>query len=141
MDPNKGLNQLDPKLKEAYERVMGTANAAQGTAPQQPAQTPAAATPPPAPASSQTASNPYGNLQQDAGTQASPQMVTSPASASYAPTPPPVFQSFNASAPQQPQATAGVKSKQKISLPILIVLGLMFFAVYAVLWMKVFKIF
>ena len=40
MDPKQPANQLDPKLKEAYERVMGTMPAA--STPQQPVNTPPA---------------------------------------------------------------------------------------------------
>lgn len=49
MDPKQQLNQLDPKLKEAYERVMGTPV---GATPAQPG-TPTAATSAPTPAAPQ----------------------------------------------------------------------------------------
>lgn len=155
MNP-KGLNNLDPKLRETYERVMGTSFAPPATpqAPQpapQPASEPAQNTPPvapPVPQPVQPVQQPppaAAPLPQSEPAPQDPQpaeMVQSPIS-----TP-----SFGASNPFQdplpPPAevianNAVVPSKKGSKLiPVLFTIGgIIFFVVYAIVWAKVFGLF
>ncbi len=104
MDQKKA-NQLDPKLKEVYERVMGTTVAQQPT------------TPPPAQAPSQTTQ-----------------------------TEPPPHVVHVAAAPTHTVVSAGSVTKKEnsekkspVSIPILILAGIVFLLVYALVWVKVFN--
>jgi len=155
MDP-KDINQLDPKLREAYERVMGTNIPAPSTpqAPNEPSVQPPAepSTPPfttstPAPASPPS----FDSSQTSPAAQENPPAEAPPApvhlDTSQAPnpvSPPPVYQSYNAeSGSQPPSSEAAVvhhSSRLSISTPILVVLGITFFIAYAALWIMVFGI-
>lgn len=109
MDPKK-MPDLDPKLKEAYERVMGTAvNGAKPVAVTPPAPTP---TPPPPPPAAQQTTPPETNT--------APQPVSSPAP-EVNPLPEP-------------------ENKKQFSPVILVVVGIVFFLVYILFWLKFFSI-
>lgn len=144
MDP-KDLNQLDPKLREAYERVMGTnvpspaqdlSGVSQNQAPEQniPTAAPSEPTPPP-PAQASPISQ---------ATEPPPVSIDTSQSSQTPTSPPPVYQSYsaeNGASPTSPQTTAVHHSSRfAISTPILVVLGVMFFAAYAALWIMVFGI-
>lgn len=122
MNP-KTPQDLDPKLKEAYDRVMGGNFSPAAPAPKIP-EIPKMETPTPA------ATNP-----------AIP--PATPLANPMGPTPvemPPI----NVVAPQAASAGQQVfstKKKSKISPMIFLILGLSFFAVYAVVWAKLFKLF
>lgn len=113
MNP-KTPQDLDPKLKEAYERVMG-GNQGQPLSPATPPGTPV---PPQAPPPSVPLTNPFANPQPPTTTN-----VQSPSSS--------------------PMGTNGkpMKKKLKMSPIIFLVVGLAFFVVYAVVWAKIFKLF
>lgn len=131
MDP-KSLNNLDPKMKETYDRVMGTT-----TTP--PAGTPPAQTTPTATAMPQSSPMP-----------ASPNAATSTASAGNAPfaSSPSLpdnlqFQAAIQTAPTQPGAVpVGQMPGQSSSLlKILYIVGsIVFFVAYTFLWIKIFNI-
>ncbi len=123
MNPNpKTPQDLDPKLKEAYDRVMG------------------------------------GNFSQPmptVPTNPPPKIEPVPAATAY-PTPPsipltnpipvvnnlaPLSAMSPSSAPIAAQPAASTKKKSKISPVLFLFVGLAFFAVYAVVWAKVFKLF
>ncbi len=119
MNP-KTPQDLDPKLKEAYDRVMG-ANVDNGSAPAQGPQV----VPPPQPMTPPTASVPPSQTPFNQTVEA----------------PPPI----NVSAPTYTvpnlQPAQPVKKKSKVSPVIFLVVGLAFFAVYAVVWAKIFGLF
>jgi hypothetical protein len=129
MNP-KSLNDLDPKLKETYERVMGTSV---GTSPATP---PTMETQPIAPPSL-------------AEPELIPQSVmTTPSSVEDST----VAQVFRADNPGKPSDAATVnppsgnavvkKASNKKMLPIIIAGGaIVFFAIYAVLWAKLLGLF
>lgn len=149
MNP-KGVNDLDPKLKEAYDRIMGTAlnPVPQNTQPQQPAApnlAPAAAaqTPPPAPAQAPTTpvnepTPPSTNtplMQTQVFTQSAPLVDNTPAQNITPAEPSSIFT-------QSPSSNAQPQKKKLNLLPILFVVGgLIFFGVYIVVWAKVFGLF
>lgn len=157
MDP-KNLNQLDPKIKEAYDRVIGTdLTSPQTSSPnaQIPTSEPSPQ-PPPEPSVSQFAppSPPpppsFGSSQTspqsvpDVSRQKTPQVPVHLDTSQTPETPVsslPVYQSFNSetgSQPVVPEATAiHHNSRLSVSTPILVVLGILFFAAYAVLWVMV----
>ena len=121
MNP-KTPQDLDPKLKEAYDRVMG-ANVDTGSVPVQGPQI----VPPPSPAVPPlTASAPIDQT---------------PFNRTVGASPPPI----NVSAPTYTvpnlQPAQPVKKKSKVSPVIFLVIGLAFFAVYAVVWAKIFGLF
>lgn len=155
MDP-KNLNQLDPRLKAAYDRVMGTdlstSNAPQAPNPNpqspivEPTQAPQFGTQNVPPAQEQAPQYSPPPLDSQPPTPAPPPVYLDTSSV---PTPapsvvPPVYQSFNSETGSQPQApeTATVhhSSRFSVSTPILVVLGIAFFIAYAVLWIMVFGI-
>ena len=122
MNP-KTPQDLDPKLKEAYDRVM------QGSF----SHPVSANNPPPPPPAPAAPSNPI----------APPPSIplTNPMMTASAPLPPLSVMSPS-SAPAFPQQQANpMKKKIKISPVIFLVIGLAFFAIYAVVWAKVFKLF
>ena len=122
MNP-KTPQDLDPKLKEAYDRVMG-ANVDTGSVPAQGSQI----VPPPSPAVpplTASASINQTPLNQTVGA-AFPPPINVPASTYTVPN----------LQPAQP-----VKKKSKVSPMIFLVIGLAFFAVYAVVWAKIFGLF
>ena len=120
MNP-KTPQDLDPKLKEAYDRVMGGSF----TPPPAPSsQPPKMENPPPAP-------NPTANLTMP---------EQNPFASPVTPMPPiSVMSPFVTT--QNGQQTILTKKKSKISPVIFLVVGLAFFAVYAVVWAKIFKLF
>lgn len=122
MDHKQQLSKLDPKLKEAYDKVMGTdlpAAPAQTPASQQPFQTVAAPAVPATPVAAPT-----------------PQVATPQASQ------PPLRRTtstVHVGYQLQPPKVATQK-KGKIS-PILIIAGIViFFVIYTVIWVKIFNI-
>jgi hypothetical protein len=141
MDPNKNLPGLDPKLKEAYERVMATSLPAN--------QTPAAT--PPSPVQPQP---------EPVTPQSSTPPVTAPVTPStpHIPQPTPEEPAPHAIAPHpMPMTTAGPKQassgstfvantgtatpgKSKISPVILITAGAIFFVVYTLFWLRFFNV-
>jgi uncharacterized membrane protein len=133
MNP-KGLNDLDPKLKETYERVMGTSlgeapTAVAAPAPKmetQPITQPVISQPQPAapaemPTPSAVADSTVSQVfrADDKNTPAETATVNSPSSKSETPT---------------------KKSGNKL-LPIIVIGALVFFAIYAVLWAKLLGLF
>lgn len=156
MDSKK--TNLTPELKEIYDRVMNTSRQAQkpATAPTPPSPTPTTQAPPAAPT---TQAPPLG---MPVATSISSSDAASPPS--MAPTPTPAVQSMGIpSLPEMPTTaedaltstparpvtsgntiafsgnvkdtqTVAVKKKSKISAPILIVLGIVFIAVWGVFW-------
>jgi cobalamin biosynthesis Mg chelatase CobN len=141
MDPKNSTSNfpshLDPKLKEAYERVMGTAHTAAGTTTAQPASQPSTQAPPPA---------------QPAPAAATPQQATVPGVVG-APTTTYQAPSLQPSTPHLTQTsppinTAHVATKPQAKTPdthksggtsgILVFFGLVIFLLaYAVVWVKV----
>lgn len=110
---------LDPKLKEAYDRVMGGNFA------------PSAPTAPP---------NPAPKIEPVPAPPTNPQPLpplTNPVSVNM---PPLNVMSPSSAASTEPPA-ANTKKKLKISPMIFLVAGLAFFAIYAVVWGKIFKLF
>ncbi len=130
MNP-KDVNNLDPKLKETYDRVMGTSF---GTNP--------TAAPTPAPAmETQSVTEP----QKETQTIPQPPPETSTPDTN-------VSQIFRADSSSKPSETTNVSSpsfkKETIAkiggnklLPIIIVVVVVFFAVYAVVWAKLLGLF
>jgi hypothetical protein len=134
MNP-KNINDLDPKLKETYERVMGTSFAQTPTQaapqPQQPLQTVVEPTQPPLAAQmAQPVETPIS----------APEMVPSPQMT-------PVNPAFTQTVTPPPNvmvgdATAPAKKKNAFLMPVLFVVGgVIFFVAYAVIWAKVFGLF
>jgi len=123
MDPQK-LSQLDPKLREAYQRVMGT------TIP----------TPPAAPIQTQA---PPPSIPSDPTQIPQPQPVpTQPATNfvqmnSEVPAP---AQNFTTPPPMPLAQTMAVKKKSGIIMPILFgFAALVFIAIYTLFWTKIFN--
>lgn len=116
----KTPQDLDPKLKEAYERVMGG-----NFTPSSPTQTltPKTETVPTQTASTMPASNPLPN----------------PAFAAN-PLPPPDVMSPS-STPQKEEPLATAKKKSKLTPLIFLVVGIVFFVIYALVWGKLFKLY
>lgn len=119
---SKNLGQLDPKLKAAYDRVMST-SVNTNTAPAAPAaaHTPSTATPPPVPTPPPAPPPPAHHTPLHA---TNLMESTTPSTGSTA----------------IPKVTEPKKAKGGISPVILIVGGIVFFAVYTLLWVTVFKI-
>lgn len=132
MDNN--LSGLDPKLKEAYERVMGTATPSTPPPPQTPQQTPQTAQP----------SVVKPTLEQTAQAQPSSQPVTpTPASQPQTPEEPTKDEASESTVAYQAftETNAGTaKKKSGISPIILIFGGIVFFIVYALVWIKLFNV-
>ncbi len=120
MNP-KTPQDLDPKLKEAYDRVMGG-----NFSPPAPAtSTPAPKIDNPIPSPTVTPippSNPFTNPTLPVDTP--PLNVMSPTTTA-----------------QNGERVVTTKKKPKISPLIFLIVGLAFFAVYAVVWGKIFKLF
>lgn len=110
----KGTSQLDPKLKEAYDRVMGT------VIPQH--QAPPSAPPPP--------STPQPQIVEQ---QAYQQPVQAYQAAVATPLP--------TSAPISTEAPVKTHKSSKMTVPILVLGGVVFFIVYTVVWAKIFGLF
>lgn len=111
MNPNTQQN-LDPKLKEAYDRVMGSQ-----INPQQ--QTPAASQPQPP---------------------VQPQKLEQQPAPSQPSGPQPIININTSSSSAKPQKVEKVKGKGGIPSVVWIVLALLFFGGYTFIWLKVFKI-
>ena len=153
MDPQK-LSQLDPKLRDAYQRVMG-ASTPQPQAPPSQAQTPPptpAPTPTPAPEPKPIPPEPTPPIQEPPVPKGQPAI---PQPEPAIPPKPPVqainFDQMNSSvaaAQTSPNLTAPapqaqtIPQKKKSSLmPILIGIAiLVFIAVYALFWTKIFNL-
>jgi hypothetical protein len=124
MDPQK-LSQLDPKLREAYQRVMGTTIPEPAAPNQAPAPAPLQPTPPVA--QPQPVTNP-----QAAPEPAIPQQPTSN------------FVQMNSTVAAIPadQAQSGTVLKKKSGLmPVLfIIAGLIFVGIYTLFWVKIFNL-
>lgn len=117
MDP-KNLSSLDPKLKEAYERVMGTSF----TPPTQ-TKTPTVTTPPPPPP------------QQTHSETVVPQVPSSDVPHAFV-APLNKHNSPHNPAPITPTQHSETQ-KRKISPAILILAGVVFFVAYGVFWIKI----
>ena len=133
MDP-KNPNQLDPKLKEAYDRVMSTTIAPNQTPPAAPAAsaTPAAPTAPVTPVPAVPASN---------AASATPAVPAAPMQTTteelHRTT------TFVATDPKTLAGPIGVATKKKgagVSPILLVLLGVVFFAVYTLVWFNVFNV-
>jgi len=126
MNP-KNINDLDPKLKETYERVMGTSLAENPTTPPTMETQPVEQTPP-------------------VSVQTQPEAPATPPIEDF--TVSQVFRADNTNEhaetttvnPPSKSDTAAKVNRKKI-LPIVIVVAIVFFAVYAVLWAKLLGLF
>lgn len=153
MDPQK-LSQLDPKLRDAYQRVMGTTIPEPQAAPVQQAQTPPQ-TPNPAPAPPpmpQPEPTPIPTIE-DPITQPTEPPVSQPQPLTPEPSvqtsnfvqmnsevaAAPSSPNFSAPAPMPQAQTMTVKKKNSM-MPILIgVAALIFVVIYALFWTKIFN--
>lgn len=115
---NPTAPQLDPKLKETYDRVMG-------------AQMPKATSSP----TTASIPQPSASVQSPAPVQPQPQTAERPAA--------PPAQVFVATPAAPTGKTVVVKNSngKKLSPVVLMVVGLAFFVVYTVVWLKIFAIF
>lgn len=132
MDPKKSAN-LTPELKEIYDRVMNTTP------------TPKLATPPPVQAPSALPQTPTSPQAPTPSPKAQPVPSLNAADEALSETPPRPLTtgntfSFNGTVKAQSDenSVATTKGKSKISLPILIVLGIVFIVVWAVFWAIIF---
>lgn len=145
MNP-KSVNDLDPKLREAYERVMGsnfTPKSVQNTSPQ-PAAQPQASQQSVAPNPTDPQSNtPLMQTtqvftQNPVSAQPPPQQQTEPIKQevpSPSADPTSIFT-------QSPSSTPALQKKKLNMLPILFAVGaIVFFGAYIVIWAKVFGLF
>lgn len=114
---DKNPLQLDPKLKEAYDRVMGTSV---GNTPQQ--------------------NPPQPHPQEQPKEQPQPQIANQPEPTVHETTVNPSPAPAQVAAAPTQKAVIAEKKKGKIS-PLVIVLGIIvFFAIYLVVWVKLFNI-
>ena len=143
MNP-KGVNDLDPKLRETYERVMGTSLQPAPPAANNPIQTPTQQTtqPPPQPVFKTEAVAPEPTVQVAVPVAPpAPEMIPSPqvfkASDPFKDIDPPPAEVLanNAVVPSKN------KKKSKLKPFLFVTVGLVFFVVYAVVWAKVFGLF
>lgn len=119
---DKNANNLDPKLKEAYDRIMGT-NFAPASKP--------------SPVSQQAQGAPLMKTEPVVQkTPVQPPAQEPPSPAQFSPTPEPPVSVFTQNGPISAQ-------KKKLNLlPIFFVLGgIIFLGVYAVVWAKIFGLF
>lgn len=161
MDPQK-LSQLDPKLREAYQRVMGTpipqpqVPPAQAQIPQPdptpaPQPQPEPTTPPQTPPQQQEPffipqpeTPPAGGPQPQATTQqASSNFTQMNSEVAAAPIEPQTqnanFSNF-ATPPAMPQAqTMAIKKKSGIMPVLYVIVGVVFLVVYTLFWTKIFN--
>ena len=125
MNP-KTINDLDPKLRETYERVMGTS-----TTP------PASAEPP----KIEVQPEPQLPEPQSQAIETQPPQLSGSGTASQ------IFRADDSSAKKDKQTSTvlgkdGKKAKTKLPIPLLIGLGVViFFAAYAVIWAKLLGLF
>ena len=147
MDPQK-LSQLDSKLRDAYQRVMGTPilqsqtppPPAGGPTPPMPDPTPA---PPPQPEPQPPAPT-GGPTPSTEEPPAAPQPAIPPAPEPAMPILPPAqssnFVQMNSEVGAMPSQTIPLKKKNGIMMPILIgIAGLAFVAIYTLFWTKIFN--
>lgn len=147
MNP-KNVNDLDPKLKEAYDRIMGTA-LTPTTKPE-----PKHTSPNPEQAQKSQAQAAEPQKQETAQTQNVPLMETSQiftqnqSSTDSVNSGTPLSQVFNSSGKSSGnvfnQAGSGTKTQKKKlnAVPILLIVGgLIFFVAYGVIWAKAFGLF
>lgn len=151
MDPKNQLSGLDPKLKEAYERVMGT-TIPPASPPPAPPQEPATSLP-----TSQTEPLPSPANQTSEPAPAQPPPVQEPSQEPPPqPEPPPVPPAQPSIAPAEPVpspvqsvqptgfvANASKKEKLvglKLSRPILMAVGAALLVLYIFFWMRVFNL-
>ena len=160
MDPQK-LSQLDPKLREAYQRVMGTSIP---TPPPMPDPTPAPApqpepstipTPPVQPPTPVPQPPPTGGPTPESSMPEPPVFEPQPAIPQPESIPTPQASNFvqmnsevpaapaantpNFSAPVQTQ-TVAIEKKSGVMIPILFgIAGLVFIAIYTLFWTKIFN--
>lgn len=118
---------LDPKLKEAYDRVMGTQ-----TSPSQPP-TPAPNVPP-----ASTIEQPV--TVPPTPTSFTPPIQPSPAHSEPAEPVEPVTQVYHAQAQPVSTTTLNSQKKSKISWWVFVLMGLAFFIVYTLVWIRVFNV-
>lgn len=117
MNPKTSAD-LDPKLKEAYDRVMG-----------------GNFTP-----STPTAPNPIPKIETVPAPATNPPpstSLTNPMSVNM----PPLSVMSPSTIASTEQPTTSTKKKSKISPIIFLIVGLVFFVIYAVVWGKIFKLF
>ncbi|MBI2337859.1 hypothetical protein HYU95_01635 [Candidatus Daviesbacteria bacterium] len=160
MDPKNQLSGLDPKLKEAYERVMGTIPPASpkpsgGEPASPPPQQPPTQEPTPPPAAIPQSPEPAALPQQPESPPPPPAAETSAVSNEPSPSPiqPPVQPAeppaqpdikqpihiatgFVANAPKKEKVGGGLK----ISRPIFMALGVTFLVLYVFFWIRVFNL-
>lgn len=149
MDP-KTFAKLDPKLRETYERVMGTAVPQKPTiipSPQSSTPTPdPAGAPPTTPGAAPAATSTPAGITQP--TESAHAVVAPPSTQPSTPPPLPATPMHNTIAvhtavasPSQDEkevkASSGVPAWKKI---VFIVLGVIFFSIYAVFWLLYFKV-
>ncbi len=152
MDP-KSLSNIDPKLRETYERVMGTTVAA----PPPTLATPAAPSSPPPPSDvpaplamdSTAPSSNYSSMAMPSTPEPTnpitPPVFTPAAPADPEPAPPaaPADPQPNLK-PQNLPSPASVTQNEHKTSPLLKALyligGIAFFAIYTIFWIKIFKI-
>jgi hypothetical protein len=139
MNP-KGVNDLDPKLRETYERIMGTTPGAPLENKDPQPQSPAAATEPPHPilethaeASIKSPAQSFLNPAVPSSSQTQTIKPNDPFSQTL--TPPAEVITKN--------AVIGNPSKKKngIMPMVFILIGVVFFIAYAVFWAKIFRLF
>ena len=161
MDPQK-LSQLDPKLREAYQRVMGTPVPQPRGEPASPrlqrgepvqAQTPPMPTPPmpdPTPMPppqpepeppSPTAGVPTPIIEEPPAASRPPiQPTPEPAIPIPSPTQASNFVQMNSEVGAMPDQTIALKKKNGIMMPVLFgVMGLVFIVIYTLFWTKIFN--
>lgn len=167
MDPQK-LSQLDPKLREAYQRVMGTVILDPPTAPPAQTQTPLSPipdptpTPVPQPAPEQTPTpqpqpqpEPAINPQQTAvNPQPEPTLTSEPSVPPQAlpkasnfvqmnsevPAAPTPAPAPNFTTPASQAQTAAIKKKGGMMMPVLFgIVGVIFVVIYTLFWTKIFN--
>ncbi len=117
MDPK---NQLDPKLKEAYERVMSVNTTPRPQSPPPPQNQPPMSSYPPTPQPSPVGPNP------------SPLGESGPI---VAPKPQGYSANDGAQGPMHPK-----KPRKKLSFPIVVLGMIIFFIVYTFVWIKIFNV-
>ena len=138
MNP-KSINDLDPKLKETYERVMGTSLGTNPT-PTAPIMT-TQQTPEPQPVTQPTPEqSPKPQMQIETPPTASTNEGTTVSQ---------VFRSDNQSKTNEPttisspsfKKVASTKTNIKKLLPIIVVVAIVFFIIYGVVWAKLLGLF
>lgn len=147
MDPQK-LSQLDPKLREAYQRVMGTtipdpqaqtplpdeASAKAGSPISDPTSTPQPQSPStPAPKS-------FFIPQPETNPQPQAPLAGGPAPEPTIPAQPIPTQNFTAPPPMPQTQTMAVKKKSGITPVLFGIVGLIFLVIYTLFWTKIFNL-